>query len=382
MASDLHSTPLETLVLRPAMGQGGADRVTLTLLKGLDRERFRLSLALLKGAGELLPEVPEDVRLLTLGAGSLWTAWLPLARAVRHQPPDLLFSTSSGANLIACLARLLASSPFRLVLSERTTLQRSDQPAKRAVLRLAKRRLYPLADLVTAVSDGVRRDLVSRLALPPDKVRVVYNPLVTPELLALARDEVPEYAAGDEPMILGAGRLVPEKGFSTLIKAFAQVRAKRNARLIILGDGPLRPRLTALADRHGIQNSVNFAGFVKNPFCFMARCEVFVLPSLNEGLPGALIQAMALGAAVVSTDCHWGPAEIIDHEHNGYLVRVDDPEAMAKRILLLLDNEALREEIGEAARRSVERYSLRAGVAAYTDALLSTVSPPGIASRG
>lgn len=163
---------------------------------------------------------------------------------------------------------------------------------------------------------------------------------------------------------MGVGRLTEQKGFDTLVKAFATLRASRPCRLIILGEGELRPELEALARDLGIEADVDLAGFVGNPFPYMANCAVFVLSSRWEGLPNVLIQAMAVGAKVVASDCPSGPAEVTDGGTLAPLVPVDDVAALAAAMSATLEREA--SELPEGWR---ERYELEAITAAYLDVM-------------
>jgi glycosyltransferase involved in cell wall biosynthesis len=339
-------------------------------LRELDRALFAPSLALFRLEGAFLEDVPDDVPVLNLEAGSLWTAWQPLASLLRRNPPEILLSTCSGTNIAACLARLLSGNTLRLVLSERNVMIRDQPIAKRWLLLAAKRLLYPLADGITAVSSGVKHDLMARLGIAEDRIRVVYNPVVGPELLRLAAEEADRRLIGPPPTILGVGRLVPAKGFDTLIHAFALVRRQREAKLVILGEGPLRPDLLKLAEELGVAERVALPGFDKNPFRYMARCSVFVLSSRFEGLPGVLIQAMACGAPVVSTDCSAGPGEIIDPDRDGVLVPVDSPRQLAEKIVALLDDPARRSAMGHRAKEKASSFSVESGMDRYVRAIL------------
>lgn len=364
--------PLDLWIVRPTLGQGGADRVTLTLLQAFDRELFRPSLVLMRATGELLGEVPADVPIHDLGARSLWTAWWPLARRLRRRPPQILFSTSSGTNLTVVIARLLCGRRMRTVLSERNAIRRRHpRRFKRWLQARLKRLLYPRADCVTAVSRGVAAELVGELRLAQEQVRVVYNPVVTSALSERAAAELDHlWFSGDEPILLGVGRFVPAKRFDLLIEILTRLESPRSPRLVLLGDGPELPALTRLVSRLGLENRVWLAGFRTNPFAFMARCTVFVLSSSNEGLPGALIQAMACGAAVVATDCPHGPSEIVEDGVSGLLVPVDDGAALVAGIDRLLDDPGLRARLGRAGRRAAQRFSLEAALGRYVDALL------------
>jgi glycosyltransferase involved in cell wall biosynthesis len=174
--------------------------------------------------------------------------------------------------------------------------------------------------------------------IPIQKVHVIYNPVVSPELYekADAPLEHPWFRSNQPPVILGVGRHRPQKGFDTLLRAFARVRQETPARLVILGEGPERPNLERLASELGVAADVDMPGFDPNPFRYMRRAGVFVLSSRYEGLPNVLIQALACGCPVVSTDCPSGPSEILDGGRYGALVPVDDVEAMAGAIVRAL----------------------------------------------
>ncbi|MDH3254921.1 MAG: glycosyltransferase [Acidobacteriota bacterium] len=371
------------LIVRPTLAQGGADRVTITLLESLDRSVVDPSLALFRREGVYLDRVPDDVELLILGARSLWTAWWPLAKHIRRHSPDIVFSTCSGTNVALCIAGLLTGGQSRLVLSERNVLFRDQPLLKKWLIIAAKRLLYRAADCVTAVSTGVADDLTAYLRVEPHRIRTVYNPIVGSELEQLAAENVPDMApAAGDPLILAAGRLVPAKGFDVLLDAFAVVNHHLPARLVILGEGPQRDNLERRAADLGLADRIFLPGFVRNPLSYMARCDVFALSSRHEGLPGVLIQAMACGAAVVATDCHAGPREIISNGADGLLIPVDDSRKMASALLDLLQNPQLRQRLGAAARQSVARFQRKAVVADYLDALIGALPPsPGNASR-
>lgn len=358
------------LIFRPTLGQGGADRVTITLAKELDRKLFDITLVLMRAEGEFLEDAQPDVKIISLNARNLWTAWLPLSRVLHRHPPDILLSTCGGASLPATVAWLLTGRQSRLVLSERNVLFRGERSLKRLLLALSKGILFRFADEIISVSDGVAQDLRGMLRLQPGRISIVYNPVVSEELEQLAKEPVNHPWFRDEvPILLAVGRLVPQKDFETLLDAFSLIRSRTTARLVILGEGFLETRLRRKAAELGIADKVWFAGFDKNPFKYMSKCMVYVLSSRSEGLPGSLIQAMACGAPVVATDCHAGPAEIIQNGRTGYLVPVGDAEKLADRIIFLLDNPSQREELARAGQRSVERFRVASSVEAYTRAL-------------
>jgi glycosyltransferase involved in cell wall biosynthesis len=358
-------------IFRPALGQGGADRVTWTLLRTLDRARFQPVLVLMKREGEFLIDLPNDVEVHALGASRLAFAALPLARALRRLAPDVLFSTASAGNIVCVAAHRLARSRARLVLSERNALYRGRATDVKQRLEVALKRVtYRAADLVTAVSQGVADQLVEQIALPRSRVAVVYNPMIDDELAAHAREPVDHpWFHEARPVITACARLVEQKDYPTLLEAFARLRAESNARLFVLGEGPLRGALEARARELGVGDDVCFHGFDRNPFKYLARAQLLMHASRAEGLPGALIQSLACGVPVVSTDCDFGPREVIRDGENGYLVPVGDAAELAARAARLLSDAPLRARFAAAARTGAQRFTTGASLARYEAAM-------------
>ena len=214
-----------------------------------------------------------------------------------------------------------------------------------------------------AVSHGVGDSLAELADIPRERITTIYNPTVTPDLHAGARVPLdhPWFRPDAPPVVPGAGRLVPPKDFPTLLRAFARVRAQRPARLVILGEGKRRGELETLAATLGITADTAMPGFVENPYPYMARAAVFVLSSVREGLPNVLIEALACGCPVVSTDCPSGPAEVLDGERYGRLVPTGDDAALARALCATLEKAPPRERLIERGRffsvdRAVEQY--------------------------
>jgi glycosyltransferase involved in cell wall biosynthesis len=216
------------------------------------------------------------------------------------------------------------------------------------------------------VSQGAAEDLV-RLGLSSERIKVIYNPVVTPELFEKANQSVdhPWFEPSSPPVILGVGRLEKQKDFPTLIRSFAQVQQQRPARLMILGEGKERPYLEALVQELGLGENVALPGFVSNPYAYMARAAIFVLSSLFEGLPTVLIEAMAGGTKVVSTNCESGPAEILSNGQYGKLVAVGDIKGLAEAIISTLESPP----DSEALRRRASEFSLEKALTQYRQVL-------------
>lgn len=326
----------------PSLRGGGAERAMVTLANGFAGRGLKVDLVLARAEGPYLSEVSSGVRVVDLQSRRVLSSLPALVRYLREERPLAMLSALSHANVIAIMACLLSRVTVRLVVSERSNLSMSSSKPQnwraRIVLPLV-RMGYRKAGGVVAVSRGVADDLAKTIDLPRDRISVVYNPVVTPELIRKSEMPLshPWLGEGRPPVILGVGRLTRAKDFATLIRAFARVHAQRECRLVILGEGELRGELEQLVTSLGIQDSVQLPGFSENPFAWMSRVRLFVLSSQWEGLPNVLIQAMACGAAVVSTDCPSGPDEILEGDKWGRLVPVGDVEALAVAIAVTLD---------------------------------------------
>lgn len=333
---------MKIALFMPDLSGGGAERMMVNLARGFVDRGAEVDMVLIRREGAYLSLVPASVRIVNLGAGRTIRSITALAGYLQRERPAALLSTFVNVNLAALLARRLARVPVRVVVRESNTasLKRAfhDRPLMRMTDRL-QRWVYRWADGIVAVSQGVGDDMVHNIGVPADRMQVINNPVVTPELLGLASEPAghPWFVPGEPPVILGVGRLTAQKDFPTLIRAFAKVRQQRPARLVILGEGEDRPVLERLHADLGLHGDVDLPGFAPNPYAFMARAGAFVLSSRWEGSPNVLVEAMACGTPVVATDCPSGPAEILDRGQFGGLVPVRDPDALAEAIVQTLE---------------------------------------------
>lgn len=350
---------------------GGAERMILHLAGGIAERGHPADLVLVRPEGPYLSLVPGNVRMIALDCTRTASSILPLARYLRAERPVAMLSALAHVNIAAILAVLVARSGTRLVISERNTISFAAHASSSLSIRMAHRLvpiLYRKADAVIAVSKGVASDLATYARLPLQRIDVVVNPVITPRFATLSREPPnhPWLAPRQPPVILGVGRLSPQKDFSTLIEAFAIVKQRRPARLLILGEGPCRPELEDLAGRLDLTDSVAMPGFVENPYAFMSRAAVFALSSKWEGSPNALVEAMACGTPVVATDCESGPREILQGGRLGHLVPVADARELAEGLLAALAGPSCREAlIARASDFTVDR-----AVDGYLDVLL------------
>ncbi|MDY6785830.1 MAG: glycosyltransferase [Cyanobacteriota bacterium] len=353
---------------------GGLEQVILNTLKGLSQyPNIHLDLVvhsaddidvscLPKGVRIIDLKTPVDARLL-----SSLKLIAPLVRYLRQEKPQVLFSHLIYVNVIAVIARAIARKLPSLFLVEHNLLfansNKSDEPQSQLLVKMMGW-LYPKANGVIAVSGGMARALEKRLHWHKGTVATIYNPVIDEHLLAQAQlsPQHPWLEANQPPVFLAAGRLTAAKDFSTLIQAFALARQRvPGIRLLILGEGPQRAKLEAMAQELGVDSEIDFPGFVKNPYSYMSRARVFVLSSRWEGLPTVLIEAIACGCQVVATDCPHGPKEILESGKYGRLVPVGDIEALAEAMQSVLNDPIAEDRLQE---RSLD-FSIKSAVAQY-----------------
>ncbi|HEY3118941.1 MAG TPA: glycosyltransferase [Chloroflexota bacterium] len=340
-----NSRPRPIAFFLPSVRGGGAQRVVVNLVQGITERGLPVDVVLAAADGVFLDQLPPAARLVDLRARRLLGSLGPLTGYLRRERPRVLVSSMTHANLVALWAARLAGRATPVVVTVHNTMSQSSQRNGRLGGGLESRLLrafYPWATSIVAVSCGAADDLARTLGLPRDRVRVVYNPVITPTMLALARQvpDHPWFAAGQPPVILGVGRLTRQKDFPTLIRAFAEVRRRRAARLMILGEGEDRAHLESLIGELGLRDDVALPGFRDNAMTYMAGSSLFVLSSAWEGLPTVLIEALAAGARVVSTDCPSGPREILQDGRLGALVPVGDVAALSEAMIDALDRPA------------------------------------------
>ncbi len=355
------------------MRGGGAEKAMVNLARGLVNRGLRVDLILMEKDGPYLTLIPPEVRVIDLADSSQSVASvLPLRRYLRRERPAALIVALKHPCMVALLAKRLGIGDTRIVTTLHGNLWKDD---KRYANRFGRRVMYPWADEITAVSAGVADDFSQFSWLPRERLKVIYNPIVSPELRQKASEAVDHkwFQQKEIPVILSVGRLSKEKDYGTLIRAFALVRKNMPAHLLILGEGPERKSMEALVAELGLQESIRIPGFIDNPYAYMSKAALFVLSSTSEGLPNVIIEALAVGAPVVSTDCKSGPREILDNGKYGTLVSVGDTKALAaaieKQLATSHDKEFLMARADEfSIEKITDQFLEAAGLANATDA--------------
>lgn len=323
---------------------GGVERVMLNLARGISERNYPVDLILVRATGPYSNQIPDAIRVIDLKAHRALFSIPALVRYLNHERPMALLSTIDYTNVIALLAsRFVRKRPRILVAEHDTFSHRISQISwkYRILLSTFHRLFYPWADTIIAVSNGAANDLTQTTGISRDRIRVISNPVITPDLYKMVKEspQHPWFESNNIPIILAVGRLTKQKDFPTLLYAFSEVRKHRLARLIILGEGEDRQFLEELILQLGISEDVDLPGFVPNPYAYMSHANLFVLSSRWEGLPTVLIEALFCGLPVVSTDCPSGPLEILKNGQYGLLVPVGNTGALELAICSALNGD-------------------------------------------
>jgi len=309
----------------------------VTLAGAFADRGYTVDLVLAQATGPRMSTVPGNVNVVDLKARRILTSIPGLSKYLRQARPVALLSALEPTNVVAIVARQFARVDTRVVISVHSMVRHSSTNAATWRMRLTPwwiRPIYPMADGVVAVSNGVADQLADMTTLSRGAIEVIYNPVAIGQIESAANEPVGHrwLENGSNPIILGAGRLEKEKDFSTLVKAFALFRETTVSRLIILGEGRERTALERLARAEGLDDDVDFPGYVGNPYAYMKAADVFVASSRWESFSLVLVEAMAVGTPVVATDAPTGPSEILQDGKFGLLVPPGDDRALASAI--------------------------------------------------
>jgi len=327
------------LFITATLGGGGAERALVNIVNHLDRGRFQPHLALFQNEGVFLEDLAPDVPVYELqptDRGAFHRSWVRL-RAIRRLcaklRPALVMSVMWQANFVTALADNLLGLGCPLVTNEQVALGRHLRQAwQRHVFWPLARRLYRRVAKVVTISHGIAVELQERLRLPADRFQVIHNPVDVRRIREEAERAV-DIPAEAHPILVAAGRLIPQKNYPLLFRAVSRVVQEQPVTLYVMGEGDERPRLERLIQSLELQSHVHLLGFQRNPYAYVKQADLFVLSSDYEGFANVVVEAMAVGTPVVATDCPYGPAEVLANGEYGTLVPPGDEEALAQAIL-------------------------------------------------
>ena len=303
-----------------------------------------------------VPQTPE-ITVRNLNKPQARSMLFPLAKYFKTYSPDVVFTAEDHLNAFVLLAAILSGTKAKISGSSRVTPYDTYPErlfSKGTVLKVLMKAVMHRADALTCVSKDMVEQYQKVFDSPPHVC--VYNIVDDGSSRQRMLEQVDEPWLLDDgvPIIVAVGRLAPWKGFDILILAMNELVKTRNARLLILGDGPSRADLEKLIKQYGLEDVISMPGYVENPLKYYRNADIFVLSSRVEGLPNVLVEAMMCGCTPVSTDCPTGPREVLDGGKYGYLVPVDDSKAMADAIAKAIDKPVPEVMLSEAIKPFAE----------------------------
>ena len=348
------------VIVLPNLSGGGAERLHVNLANDWIKQGFDVEFILLKKEGELLPLLAPEITVSGLNVKRFRSVIYPLLMHFLKNPPKLVLAAMWPLTSAVVIAWFLSGRNGRLYISEHENLSASYIQQKRVrpfLMRALIKLSYPLASGIICVSQGVKKDLCEIGKLSDDSVKVIYNPAATGvSLKKLVPNHCNElWGEGFNYHILTVGRLTIQKDHETLIRAFKLLQKKINAKLVILGEGPLRHELECLVKKFKLDDSVSLPGFVIDPYPWFHTADIFVLSSLWEGFGNVIVEALECGLPVISTDCPSGPSEILQEGLFGRLVPIKEPQSLA----LAIEDTLKQPRESEVLVKHAQNFSVR-----------------------
>ncbi len=339
----MSSNPKKIAILLPDLHGGGAERTHLVLAQEFARQGHAVEFVLMRVEGEFLAEAQTNFMVVDLGIARARQLPLALVRYLRRNRPDALMAAMWPLTVLAPISRALSGHRCKVLVSEHNSLSVQYGTWGRVhnlLMRSSMALGYRIADVRVGVSAGVVKDVAQLAWLPVNSFEVIHNPVARraePGHLALGAVQA-LWRGSPGARILAVGTFKVQKNYPLLLRAFARLTKLPEARLMLLGTGAGESAMRALADDLGIADRVIFAGFHRDPTPFYRTADLFVLSSNYEGFGNVIVEALASGTPVVSTDCPSGPSEILEAGRYGTLVPVGDVEALANAIGAALSN--------------------------------------------
>jgi len=369
------------LIFTSYLGGGGAEKHLVRLVNQLCLMEFEVVIVTPNKVGQYEQEIHPTVKLIKIGSSRAFrisatlarlTCFFPLLKVIKSERPDLLFSVTDIHNVLTLWAVKLSNFKLPLVLGVQNTPSQAYGNRLHLVQRMIMRSInkdYVRADCIIALSQGVAQDLAQLQPRLRNKTKVIFNIGVDENLAtAIVGKEYLKIKPVDKKVIIACGRLTHQKGYPYLIDAFAQVvHAHPQVELWILGEGEEREAIKAKIAQQQLTDSVRLLGFQPNPYVYMAAADLFVLSSLYEGFGNVIVEAMSCGTPVVATDCPHGPAEIIQHQENGWLVPVRDAKLLADAIIKILYNDELQQMLSKNGLVRAKDFSAPLIASQYAD---------------
>lgn len=340
------------------MRVGGAEKMILTLLPQFIKAGYFIDLVLIKKAGAFLSDIDPRVNIISLKKEHVSQSLIPLIRYFKKSKPDVFISNLTHLNIVTIIAKIFSGTCSKIIITEHNTITANnlENGGKESILVFLSKFLYPLADKTVVVSEGAAQNLIDAIRINPNKVQNIYNPIDIDHIHLLAKEQINESWLTEKsiPVLIAVGRLEQQKNFSFLMDVFQTLIKKRKARLLILGEGSERQMLEQQMIAYGIENEVKLPGIKTNPYPYISNADILVCTSKYEGFNITLAESLACGTPVISMNCPYGPAEILDNGTYGQLISPGDQDGMVNAIIAAIDHpESLpsKEKLMERAKR-------------------------------
>ncbi len=338
---------MKLFILIPSLEKGGIERSMSRLSRGLLDRGWDVSIISEKPSEESISYFDERVKLLSLGSSFIdqnsniifsifknILYYFKIRKYIKKHSPDVLLAVKNIP--VAIILKVSLKNKFKLIIREAVDPKYSSITQRSLFSRLLinniKSFLYPKSDNIIAISEGVKQSLIKNFKLDSSKIKTIYNPSADEKILSLAQEDIDSDLLSDKPLIISVGRLTKQKDHITLLKAFNKIYPKINCNLYIVGEGSERDNLEKFIRNNNIGDRVKLLGYQNNPWKFMSKSELFILPSIWEGFGNVIVESMLIGIPVISSDCPSGPREILNDGANGKLFKVGDYNHLAKTI--------------------------------------------------
>jgi len=359
-----------TLVFFVPSLDGGVGRVIALLASGMRADGEKVEVWSAAPRGGHANKLEQTISVKYIGNGAVSSSFFSLIRRLRTHTPTALISASFHANCVAILASIFSRTSTQFIIADHPSVDAALQELsflKRTLWRVLISILYPISDKYIAVSNGVAKAMSKYGGVDQRQIVVIPNPVISDEIFTLGSIKTHHpFFNSSKPTLLYVGRLSYEKDVPNLIQAFAKAQSCTPPRLIIVGDGPDRPQLEDLVRQKHLDDKVSFLGHQDNPYPYFAQSDLLVLSSTREGLPTVLIEALAFGLKITSTDCPSGPREILNNGAYGQLVKPGDSEMLANAIVLSLNSSN-----PIVPEHALEQYKVKSAVKAYKKLIYS-----------
>ncbi|MBF0266777.1 MAG: glycosyltransferase, partial [Gammaproteobacteria bacterium] len=303
----------------PDLRIGGAQKVLISLISKMMELNYDIELILLYKDGALLEKLPDKLNIIILTNSNHISlinyslAFYKLCYFLIDKKPMLILSSLTGTNIFLLCAKWISHSKTKVIIQETNTLINIKSTIKYHLAKL----IYPLANGIIAKSYGIKKDLVEKFLIVPQKVKVLYNPVNQDEIILKSKEIITEnFIHHKIKTIISIGRLIEQKDYPTLIRSFELINQQVDSQLIIIGDGKEKQELMTLIKSLKLENRVYLPGYKLNPYKYLRYADLFMLTSKWEGFPNVILEALALNKAIIATDCHSGPGEMKKHISN------------------------------------------------------------------